>query len=142
MKVKEAVEEYQCPGCNLGSDISCYKNKDGKGSGGDFSCSKHAAGTMGAGMGLLFLGLPRGFNRLGPTGHEAKILYIFREFSQGWEYDKFNIPVWKYLDEHGNTLVRGLSPRTSQVWIHIYLENCIDKIDCLEITIKDLDEMD
>ena len=78
-------------------------------------------------------------------GFDKLKVYIFNSFEDGnkeWAYDKFNVPIWKHLDEHNNTLVRGISPRINQTFIHIFLENCIDRIDCIEITEKDVQEMD
>ena len=119
---KKAVERYQCPGCVDGSDISCYEK------GNALECKKHCAGTMGFPiMGRFFLGMPKGFNRLGAC--ENTKIFIFRSLKESdWTYDKFNIFVWKYLDEHGNTIVRGISPRINSPWIHIFLEDCILKI--------------
>lgn len=135
-KTKEIIERYQCPGCVCGSDISCYK-KDNDGVG----CDRHCAGTtIMPQIGRIFLGLPNGFCRLGKC--ENIKISIFDEFEKGWEYDKFNVPAWKHLDEYGNTLVRGICPRLNNPWIHIFIGNHLDKIDCLEITQKDIDGMD
>lgn len=130
------VEEYQCPGCVCGSDKSCYVSENDS-----MECTKHVAGTMAFPMVGTFLpGMPKGFNRI---GSEDKLkINIFDKFSNGWGYNKFNIPVWKHLDEHGNTLVRGLSPRVNNPFLHIFLEDCIDKIDCLEFTKEDISEID
>jgi len=134
-KIKEFVENYQCPGCVCGSDIECFEASTG------IECSKHAPGTtIYPNIGTIFLGMPTGFNRLGSV-KDMKI-NGFKTLSDGWEYDKFNIPVWKYLDEDGNTIVRGLSPRTNNPFLHIFLENCISKIDCLELTKEDIETMD
>lgn len=134
--IKDAIERYQCPGCVGGSDTSCYEKGDSLG------CKNHCAGTMGFPvMGRFFLGLPTGFCRLG-TCDSTKI-NIFRSLKESdWSYDKFNVFVWKYLDEYGNTITKGLSPRINFPWIHIFLENCIKDIDCIEITTKDLNKMD
>jgi hypothetical protein len=133
-KIKEAIEEYQCSGCVCGSGIECYEK------GGGEECKKHVIGTLISGIGKIFLGMPKGFDRLG-VFHTQKIC-IFSTFSNGWGYNKFNIPVWKYLDQKGNVLVRGLSPRTNTPFLHIFLCDCLKEIDCLEITNKDIDEMD
>ena len=83
--------------------------------------------------------MPKGFNRL---GHQENLkLIVFDCFDEN-NYNMFNIPVWKYLDEHGNTLVRGIMPRRNEPFLHIYIGNCIDKINCLEITKDDIDKMD
>lgn len=133
--IKKAVEEYQCPGCVGGSDIECYEKSE------DFSCEKHVAGTMGfPQVGRIFLGMPKGFNRLGGSG-KMKI-NIFHDLEESWDYDMYNIPVWKYLDKHGNTLVRGLSPRTNWSFLHVILCDCVADIDCHEITEEMLKEMD
>lgn len=137
-KIKEFVEEYQCPGCVVGGDASCYAGEtDSK----SITCSKHVSGTIEfPAVGSFFLGMPKGFNRIG-SAKELK-LYIFNKLDDGWGFDKFNVPVWKYLDEHGNTIVRGLSPRINSPFLHIFIGNHIDKIDCFKITNEDIKAMD
>jgi len=137
MTLKEAVQEYQCPGCVDGIFPDCYEIE-----GDDLGCSNHCAGTMISNIGRIFLGMPKGFNRLGFC--EKTVIYIFKSFNdlKSWNYNKFNIPVWKYLDKHGNTLIRGLSPRVNLSFIHIFLGNELNNIDCLEITQKDIEDMD
>jgi len=130
----KAVQEYQCPGCIIGYDVSCYKEGD------YLECGKHISGTRVSNIGKIFLGMSKGFNRLGTQ--ESTKINIFKTFGDGWGYTKFNIPVWKYLNENNHTIVRGICPRTNYAWIHIFLENCIGMIDCLEITQKDIDDMD
>lgn len=141
-KVSSAVERYQCSGCISGSDTSCFKLNPATGG---IGCGKHLAGTAISGVGKVFLGLPKGFNRLGHLEKMKPIIFNnFTEFTESdWgSYEKFNIPVWKHLDEYGNTLVRGLMPRRNEPFLHIFLENCLDKIDCLEISKEDIDQMD
>jgi len=133
-EIEKIIEEYQCAGCVGGKDPSCYEKGEG------VECKKHAAGTVIQSIGRVFLGMPRGFNRLGLCD-KTKIL-IFEEFEDGWGYHKFNVPVWKHLDNNGNTLVRGICPRTNDAWIHIFIGDHISKISCLEITQEDLSEMD
>ena len=136
-KIKDAIGEYQCSGCVCGYNVECFEPNENGGSG----CGKHLAGTMISNIGKIFLGLPKGFHRLGH--HETLIPNIYNTFeSSEWKYSKFNIPVWKHLNKNGHTLVRGIMPRLNQTFIHIFLENCIDKIDCLEITLEDIKEMD
>lgn len=137
-KFKLAIENYQCSGCAVGCDISCFEknNKGGVG------CVKHYAGTMvSTGVGNIFLGMPKGFNRLGVyTKLKPTIFDTFE--SSDWKYNMWNIPVWKYLSKDGHTFVRGIMPRRNEPFIHIFLENCIDKINCLEISQDDVDGMD
>lgn len=129
-----AIKEYQCLGCVCGVDTECYLKSN------DLSCSKHVPGTMGSGIGTFFLGMPKGFCRIGMC--DKIRINIFRKFEDGWGYNFLNIPVWKYLDKNGNTLVRGISPRINSPFLQIFLENCIDKIECYKITEDDLDGMD
>jgi hypothetical protein len=136
-EVKKAIEEYQCPGCVCGSspDDGCLKQDNNK-----ERCSAHASGTSVSGIGRIFLGMPTGFNRHGNV--EDCQINIFDSFEYGWGYNKFNVPIWKHLDNKGNTLVRGLKPRVNTPFLHVFIGNHIDKIDCIEITKKDLLEMD
>lgn len=134
-KFQQAVEEYQCPGCVCGSDIECYQKGE------SLSCSKHVVGTILLGMGHILLGMPKGFNRVG--GNEKLNPSIYGTYeSSDWKYNKWNVPVWKYLDKFGNTLVRGMCPRTNFTFLHIFLEDCMDKISCFEITQDDVEGMD
>lgn len=145
MCIKEAIQEYQCSGCVSGSDLECGMFQQDNTAG---ECNNHSAAIYATGMGKLLLGMPCGFNRIGVgTGDmvysEIKIFASFAVFVNLWNgYGKFNIPVWKYLDNHDNTLVRGLMPRVNIPFIHVILGDNIDKIDCLEITNTDIQEMD
>lgn len=142
--IHKAVETYKCPGCVCGSSVEdeCYNFHVGNG-----DCIAHVAGTYATSIGKILLGMPRGFDRLEPL--ETKNWKGFKIFKneQNFErdfkgYNKFNVPVWKYLDEHGNTLIRGIMPRINCPFIHIFLGNRLDKIECLEITHQDIKEMD
>jgi hypothetical protein len=139
MKVLDAIREYQCPGCCDGCEPEeAPESPMGVG------CKKHHPGTIGSGMGSIFLGMPKGFNRLGHfDSMRLQIYESYQQKMQGYgDYDKFNVPCWKYLDEHGNTLVRGLSPRINMPFLHVILEDCRDNINCREIFKEDLDKMD
>ena len=57
------IEEFQCPGCVRGSDVTCGAFKLLKDNG--FSCRGHIPGTALSGIGFILLGMPKGFNRLG-----------------------------------------------------------------------------
>lgn len=135
---KLAIEEYQCSGCVSGSDISCFESNKNGGVG----CGKHHAGTIiFPGIGNIFLGLPNGFNRLGKNTEMKPFIFEKYEDSE-WDYKKFNIPVWKYLNVNRNTIIRGLQARINTPFLHVFLENCIDKINCLEISQDDVNDMD
>lgn len=133
--VRVAVETYQCPGCVCGHDITCYEKSEGS-----IACKKHVAGTIiFPAVGKFFLGLPKGFCRIGDT---KMVIEIFESFEKFWGYDWLNVPVWKHLDEHGNTLIRGLMPRINEPFLHIFMGDMRDKIDCKKITQKELDKID
>ena len=137
--IMDIVTEYQCPGCVCGGN-SCYKPCNNS-----YGCKNHVAGTMASGIGLFFLGMPKGFNRLGLLDdygkNQAMQIHIFENISEAWINDKFNIAVWKYFDGK-NTIVRGLQPRLNIPFLFIILGDCRDKIDCLEITAQDIEFMD
>lgn len=132
--IKKAIEKYQCSGCVCGSDSSCYKK------GFNLECDKHIAGTHVIPIGKIFLGMPKGFNRLGASDNLT--IQIFESFNEKkWTYDKWNVPVWKWAnDEH--TFVRGLCPRTNTPFLHIILEDCLSLIECYQLTSEDIDGMD
>lgn len=137
MKIKgEAIQNYQCNGCVSGPYPKCYEESRSLG---EISCENHCPGTWLSGVGKIFLGLPKGFNRLGHC--DKTKIFMFKKFKDGWGYEIFNIPVWKYKDEFGNVIVRGLSPRINLPFIHIFLEDCLDEIDCELITNEMINEM-
>ena len=150
-KIKAVVEEYQCPGCFTGgSTAECYMPRaDCLGHG----CGKHAPGTMVNPGGVIFIGMPTGFNKVGPVDlkfYSKPSVFIFKTFEEMVEqwggYDYLNLPVWKHLDEHGHTIVRVFQPRINYGTIHIILEDCMDKvvgfICAVDITKKVMESID
>lgn len=133
---EKAVREYQCSGCIDGPFKDCYKTEQDYGVG----CRGHVAGTIISYVGKIFLGMPKAFNRLGHW--ERMKVEIYDGYIDDVIFDKFNMPVWKHLDKHGNTLVRGLRPRINEPFITVILGNHLDKIDCLEISQEEIDIMD
>lgn len=128
-----AIQEYQCPGCITGSFPSCFAKSTDNGLG----CGNHRPATYFSGVGKIFLGLPKGFHRLGPNEHTK--IWIFQSFE---EFDIWNRPVWKHLNAVGHTLVRVFVPRINDSQIYIFLEDCLDRIDCVEITAEQIEAMD
>lgn len=137
-KVIEAIETYQVPGC-----VNDYQRENIVQNGPGVEWLEHVAGTMVfPTVGKFFLGMPVGFCRVGVFDEmPINIFTSMEQLNSVWKYDKFNIPCWKYLDKHGNTLVRGLSPRVNKPFLHIILGDNRAAIDCLEITNNDLKEM-
>lgn len=135
-KVREAVENYQCTGC-VNTPFKCYDQSNfGK------SCDRHVIGTRKPNIGKILLGMPKGFTHVGQNNIEIEIFSSFEEFSKTWKYDFLNFPVWKYLGQDGNTLVKGTKPRVNINFIHIFIGNCMDKIECQELTQDFLDSID
>lgn len=140
----EAITEYQCPGCVAGPEPhTCPSFKLSMSTG----CKGHAPGTMMLGVGTLFLGMPRGFDRVGPSGTEYVNLDVCASAEEVVDLLKqkhpFSLAVWKHLDKHGNTLLRCYSPRTNVGWPVVILGDCMDKFpDAIEITAEQVEGMD
>jgi hypothetical protein len=140
------VKECQCPGC-VGIGSNCFDNN-----GPGIQCDQHTPGTMISRIGQIFLGMPKGFNRLGPDGSlKMKIYESQKSQEENFSYDKYNIPVWKYhlkgqpVSDNELTdlvFVRGLSPRINCPFLHIIVNGDIEKINCYEVTEEDIENMD
>lgn len=129
--IKEAIETYQCPGCVNGSDINCEKYELT-----NSGCNNHCAGTI-TSFGKVFLGLFKGFNRLGIFPEMKLSIFETLEQQKGiCRYDWLNIPVWKYQNEKGHIFIRGFSPRINKPFLHIILNGDFTYIKCFEITDK------
>ena len=132
--MNEWIKEYQCPGC-IKDDNDCFiQGEIG------ISCITHHPATYVSNVGKIFLGLPKGFNRIG-TVTDMNI-NIFHTDKPDKQYNIFNIPVWKYINEAGHTIVRGIMPRINTPFIHIYLYDCVKEINCIEITQEMLKSID
>lgn len=139
-KVIEAIEAYQVPGC-----VNDFSRENIVQNGVGVEWSEHVCGTSVTsvrGLEHIYLGLPTPFARLGKAKTPINIFTDWKQKEKVWAYDKFNVPCWKYLDEYGNTLVRGLSPRINSPFLHITLGDHRDKISCYELTEEDLKTMD
>lgn len=135
----KAIEQYQCAGCVVGGDLECYEHTDNYG----IQCSAHVCGTMiMPTVGMLLLGMPTGFCRLGEGKQKVQIFKNYEHLNEGWNYGIYNVPVWKHRTEEGHILVRGLSPRINKTFLHVIIEDCFDSIDCIEIADDDIKKMD
>ncbi len=144
MTNEEIVKEYQCSGCVNGPYEDCFKKEPELSRG--IGCEKHCAGTSATsprGIERFFLGLPKGFCRIGADKDlKIQIFKTQNDLDKVWKYDIFNIPTWKYKNSFGHTIVKGLMPRISKIFIHVIIKCDFDNIKCLEITNKDIEEMD
>jgi hypothetical protein len=133
----KVIEEYQCPGCVSGSDTGCGAFKPAEEGVG---CGGHVAGTRGIGIGLVLLGMPKGFMRCGFEEHNCKPR-IFEKITD--QFDLFNVPVWKWKNEQGHVFVRGLQPRKNMTFLLVFLSpEGYDDIKCHELTAEELEKMD
>lgn len=135
-QLEAAIKNYQCSGCVSGPYPNCFKlNAVGVG------CKKHWAGTtIVPHVGKIFLGLPKGFCRIGYQ--KDMIVYIFEMQEQQqkqWKYDYLNVPIWKYKNKKRHILIRGYQPRLNLGFIHVILKGDYDSIDAHEIDITDID---
>ncbi len=110
---EQMVEEFQCPGCVSGNRVNCgnYESCDfGDGA----YCQSHVPGTTIYPIGRVFLGMPKGFNRLGPIDRDMMpaAIVLFTERLNVDFYDDFNVPVWA-MEKDGYLFVRVFSPRNN-----------------------------
>lgn len=124
----EAIQKFQCIGCGLGGpgpkQCSSFMMAEGywvkrtK----FYHCQKHTPGTFIAGCGKIYLGLPRGFNKIGAINasdrpERSNNIFIFEETPF---YDEKNIPVWTMISEDNKWMfVRVYQPRINMSQIHI-----------------------
>ena len=86
----------------------------------------------------IFLGVPAGFNSLGAQPNMQLNIFATLEDTV---FNKLNIPVWKFKDDNGYVIVKGMCPRINENFLYIFLEDCFDQINCLEITQQDIEGM-
>lgn len=137
MEFEKDIKKLQCVGCVQGSFPECYI-KSNKGIG----CASHASGTVVFPIGKIFLGMPKGFCRLG-VNQDLK-MFIFKDAEQQkteWPYGTFDMPVWKYL--YGKyILIRGFQPRINCGFLHVILNGNISDYEGYRVTKKDIEYMD
>ena len=133
--MREMIEEYQCCGCVCGGNIKCGKYKTSE----TLACDGHCAGTTVMGIGRIFLGMPKGFNRLGV---DDKLRIWIYKHTDDFEYNNLNIPVWKYKNRKEHIFVRGLMPRVNTTFLQIFKSGNFNKINAYEVKDKFLKTID
>lgn len=132
--MKHLIKKYVCPGCTSGCDITCGNAKIY-----DNTCQSHVPGTSklsSTGIITFALGLPIGFNRIGETK-----IYCFEKKEELWDFDKFNILLWKY--QYGNdVLLRIAQPRRGEILTAVIENSTVDDFDGLLISDEDIQAMD
>ncbi len=114
---RQMIEEFQCPGCVCGAgvDSGCYE-PDGD----QFTCDRHCAGTLVSHIGTINLGLPKGFNRLGPLDQRVagNTIRLYESVETMPQYNEFNVPVWG-MERDGYLFVRCYMPRVNQTYVDV-----------------------
>ena len=144
---KEMIEKFQCPGCISGSNTTCGSCKCEEIDNIFFNCAAHYPGTREIGIGQLYLGLPKGFNKVGPIYFsEIDIrknnIRLFSNASNILSYDNLNIPVWA-MEEDGYLFVRVFLPRRGETYVDIIKGGKREKICPQALNVADfIDEID
>lgn len=126
--MQDLVTTYQCPGCNVGSGMACFKGRG-------LSCRAHIPA---ASLDGRCLGMPRGFMQISASKTPICIFESVHDFP----IDNLSIPVWKHLDEHGNTVVRGLRPHRNQPFLNVYVGDVRSAFDCFEVSTEFWQQLD
>ena len=118
--VEKMISNFQCPGCLKGSSPctecpSFHLNHEF-----GWNCKNHIPGTIMVGVGKIFLGMPKGFNKVGACEQIGEQMVIIRFWQEGekpfWDY--LNIPVWA-MEEYGYLFVRTYCPRVNRGYIDV-----------------------
>ena len=143
-RMLDMIEEFQCPGCVCGSSPreDCFRPAPLMDGWPRFNCNAHVAGTMVLGIGSFYLGLPKGFCRVGmrseaayrrvqeKEGAHTNIRLWLKGTNPGW--DDFNVAVWA-MEKDGYLFVRTYSPRTNNSNVDVIeggtLDLCPNAID-------------
>jgi len=117
MTPEEMISEFLCPGCTNGThpctECPDYEPNNDYG----HNCEKHSPGTFIAGIGAVYLGLPKGFNRVGLDSVKGqKFRGQVRLWTRGTkpDFDHLNVPVWA-MEKDGRTY----SPRVNLTYIDV-----------------------
>jgi len=142
------IGEMQCPGCTCGcapaAECESFKPSNDYG----FKCEGHSSGTILSGVGYVYLGLPKGFNRVGAfraKGDDKTLnnirLWIYPAIP---EWDFLNVPIWA-MEKDGFLYVKTYCPRINVNYVDVVKGGRIEHIppDCHAFNVDDfLEEID
>lgn len=141
-EIDKNVKDLQCCGCLYSCSAKGEPDRYEKISPINIACKNHTPATTRMPGGKILLGFPNGFNIIGPFEKiELNIFNTFEDMQKAWAFDFFNIASWKHLDAADRVFVRGYCPRINKPFQHVILENCLDKIDCLNVTAEDIENI-
>lgn len=137
--IEKMVNEFQCPGCVAGSDTQCGKYKlDHRGE----SCESHSPGTRMLGSGAIYLGMPKGFNRVGAIlDEQTHNIRLFPKGSSVDVYDHLNVPVWA-MEWEGFLFVRCFVPRRNYSFVDVIEGGTLDMVPTATNVAEFIDEID
>lgn len=108
------IEEFHCPGCVCGSNLKCgaFKFRTEIAPYAWFRCDAQAPGTRVFLGGLSHLGMPKGFNKVGPRedGESTNVRLALDAPPTNTAWDKLNVAVWAMVKD-GFLFVRTFVPR-------------------------------
>ena len=112
----DMVKDFQCPGCVAGSDTDCGSFLLKESEFGGFRCEGHVAGTRISMIGSIYLGLPKGFSRVGKD-HSCCSIFLYEK--EQFEYYNFcTLPVWA-MEKDGYLFVRCYMPRVNMAVVQV-----------------------
>jgi hypothetical protein len=146
---KEMIQNFQCSGCMSGSDTNCgcfeLREHDSNGS---FYCHKQYAGTTFLPGGKVYLGLPKGFNKVGDISNDVNNkrttnIRLFENDSVVKQtYNFLNIPVWA-MQQDGYLFIRCYSPRVNISYVDVIKGGILQEICPKALDVADfIDEID
>lgn len=125
MTVEDMIQRFQCPGCMLGSDITCGEYQIDIFSHGGAKCKSHALGTLIGFNNAIAIGMPKGFNKPGFNISEkdefrcrGSMSIRLYDSDDIMTWDKYNVPVWA-LEQDGFLFVRTYCPRINTGYIDV-----------------------
>ena len=147
-KLKVLVEKFQCPGCVTGSDTTC----------GEFApvpcatggaCRSHVPGTIVMGVGTIYSGMPKGFNRVGVretykpadmTRDYIPLMFYTKDEKPRW-HETFYKPIWALVKD-GFLFVRTFEPRIGRACIAVIKGGTLQDAPGAQNVATFFDEMD
>jgi hypothetical protein len=123
---KNMIKEFQCAGCVAGSNTECGSFKEHVGSSSGFRCVNHCAGTMIGMVGLIYLGLPKGFCRV---GKDQKCCEVWLYEKNNFDFFNFcTLPIWA-MEEDGYLFIRCYMPRVNMATVQVIKDGKFDELE-------------
>jgi hypothetical protein len=147
----DMVKKFQCLGCTSGGANTLEECGDINPSPGTghpascWNCDNHSAGTFMSGVGKIYLGMPKGFNRVGLNAltysqEQHKAIRLWTKAPDDL-WNRLNVPVWA-TEYEGYLLVRTYSPRINMTYLDVVKDGALDMVpDAINVA-EFVDEID